>query len=36
LCYLQHKPIGFYNLDKKCLQRGTDWAFKWSSLRSVF
>jgi hypothetical protein len=28
LCYLQHKPIGFYNLDKKCLQRGTDWAFK--------
>jgi hypothetical protein len=27
---------GFYNLDEKCLQRGTDWAFKWSSLRFVF
>jgi hypothetical protein len=22
------KRIGFYNRDKKCLQRGTDWAFK--------
>jgi hypothetical protein len=22
--------------EMKCLQRGTDWAFKWSSLRSVF
>jgi len=28
LCHLQHKLIGFYNLDEKCLQRGTDWAFK--------
>jgi hypothetical protein len=25
---LQHKLIGFYNRDEKCLQRGTDWAFK--------
>ena len=28
LCHLQHKLIGFYNPDKKCLQRGTDWVFK--------
>ena len=28
LYYLQHKLIGFYNRDKKCLQRGTDWVFK--------
>jgi len=27
LCHLQHKPIGFYNRDEKCLQRGTDWVF---------
>jgi len=27
LCHLQHKLIGFYNRDKKCLQRGTDWVF---------
>ena len=27
-CHLQHKLIGFYNRDEKCLQRGTDWAFK--------
>jgi hypothetical protein len=33
LCHLQHKLIGFYNRDEKCLQRGTDWVFKWSSLR---
>jgi len=36
LCHLQHKLIGFYNRDEKCLQRGTDWAFKQSSLRFVF
>jgi hypothetical protein len=36
LCHLQHKLIGFYNRDEKCLQRGTDWGFKWSGLRSVF
>jgi len=35
LCHLQHKLIGFYNPDEKCLQRGTDWAFKYSSLRFV-
>ena len=28
LCLLQHKLIGFYNRDEKCLQRGTDWVFK--------
>jgi hypothetical protein len=33
LCHLQHNLIGFYNRDKKCLQRGTDWVFKWSGLR---
>ena len=28
LCHLQHKPIGFYNRDEKCLPRGTNWVFK--------
>ena len=28
LCSLQHKLIGFYNSDEKCLLRGTDWIFK--------
>ena len=28
LCHLQHKLIGFYNRDEKCLQRGTDCVFK--------
>ena len=28
LCHLQHKLIGFYSRDEKCLQRGTDWGFK--------
>jgi len=27
LCHLQHKLIGFYNPDEKCLQRSTDWVF---------
>jgi hypothetical protein len=36
LCHLQHKLIGFYNRDEKCLQRGTNWVFKKSSLRFVF
>jgi hypothetical protein len=27
LCHLQHKLIGFYNRDEKCLQRGTNLAF---------
>ena len=36
LCHLQHKLIGFYNRDEKCLQRGKDWAFKYSSLSFVF
>ena len=33
LCHLQHKMIGFYNRDEKCLQRGTDWGFKQNGLR---
>jgi hypothetical protein len=33
LCHLQHKLIGFYNRDEKCLQRGTNWGFKLSGLR---
>ena len=36
MCHLQHKLVGFYNRDEKCLQRGTDWVFKYSSLRFVF
>jgi len=35
LCHLQHKLIGFYKPDEKCLQRGTDWVFKYNSLRFV-
>jgi hypothetical protein len=36
LCHLQHKLIGFYNRDEKCLQRGTDWIFKYiSHLRRI-
>jgi hypothetical protein len=35
LCHLQHKLIGFFNRDEKCLLRGTDWAFKLSGLRFV-
>ena len=27
LCHLQHKLIGFYNQDEKCLLRGTNWVF---------
>ena len=27
-CHLKRKLIGFYNRDKKCLQRGTNWVFK--------
>ena len=28
LCHLQHKLIGFYYRDEKCLLRGTNWVFK--------
>jgi len=35
LCHLQHKLIGFYNPDENCLQRGTDWGFKYSGLHLV-
>ena len=27
LCHLQHKLIGFYNRDEKCLLRGTNCVF---------
>jgi len=33
LCHLQRKMIGFYNPDEKCLQRGTDWVFKYRGLQ---
>ena len=36
LCHLQHKLIGFYNRDEKCLLHGTNWVFKYSGLRFVF
>ena len=36
LCHLQHKLTGFYNRGEKCLQRGTDWVFKYSGLGFVF
>jgi len=36
LCHLQDKLIGFYKRDEKCLQRGTDWVFKYSGLHFVF
>jgi len=36
LRHLQHKLIGFHNWDEKCLQRGTNWAFKLGSLHFVF
>jgi len=35
-CPIQHKLIGFHNRDEKCLLRGTNWVFKYSSLRFVF
>ena len=28
LCHLQHKLIGFYNRDEKCLLRDMNWVFK--------
>ena len=36
LCHLHHKLTSFYNRVWKCLQRCTNWALKWSSLRFVF
>ena len=36
LCHLQHKLIDFYNRDEKCLQRGTDWVFKWLNVKTKF
>jgi hypothetical protein len=36
LSHLQHKQIGFYNRDEKCLQCGTEGVFKYSSLSFVF
>jgi hypothetical protein len=32
----KHKLVGFYNRDEKRLLRGTNWVFKYSSLRLVF
>jgi len=28
---IQHELTGFYNCDGVCLQRGTDWVFKYNS-----
>ena len=42
MCHLQHKLIGFYNRDEKCLLCGTDWVFKglipasYSRLQGIF
>ena len=36
LCHLHHKLIGFYNRDEKCLLRGTNCVFKYSSLHFAF
>jgi len=36
LCNLQHKLIGFYNRDEKCLLRGVYWVFKLSSPCFIF
>ena len=36
MCHLQHKLIGFYNRDEKCLKRGMDWVLKYNSLRFDF
>jgi hypothetical protein len=35
LCHLQHKLIGFYNRDEKCLQRGTEWVFESDRVSSL-
>jgi len=35
-CPIHQYLIGFCNIDEKCLLRGTNWVFKWSSLRFVF
>jgi len=35
LCHLHHKLIGVYNRYEKCLLRGTNWAFKYSSIQRV-
>ena len=34
LCHLQHKLIGFYNRDEKCLLRGTNWALNKAACAS--
>jgi hypothetical protein len=36
LCHLQHKLIGFYNRDEKCLDRGADWGLIISELRLLW
>ena len=36
LCHLQHKLVGFYNRDEKCLLRDANWVIELDSLRIVF
>jgi len=36
VCHLQHKLIGFYNRDEKCLLCRTNWVFKLRSMRFGF
>ena len=36
VCPIQHKLTGFYNRDEKCLQRGTDWVFKYDRFMMYF
>jgi hypothetical protein len=36
LHHLHQKLIDFYSRYEKCLQCNMDWAFKWSSLHSIF
>ena len=35
-CFIHHWLIGFYNRDRKCLLRGTDWFLMYSRLLFVF
>ena len=36
LCHLELKLVCFYNRFEKCLLRGSNWVFKYSSLCFVF
>jgi hypothetical protein len=35
-CPIKRQMIGFYNRNEKCLQRGTDWEYKYGGLYFVF